>query len=131
MFFIFAVDCIWNYFGCVEHKRKANSQCKVDFNDCCMLAMGMPPPTSTSTTTTTTTRRPISDIDLPELPDFLRPDPTTKRPLRPIQDIDLPDGTGIIQPIEEDIQDEDQNKKEEGKDFIEILKLEGNLANFS
>ena len=116
---IFAVDCIWNYFGCVEHKRKANSQCKVDFNDCCMLAMGMPPPTSTSTTTTTT-RRPISDIDLPELPDFLRPDPTTKRPLRPIQDIDLPEGTGVIQPIEEDIQDEDQNKKEEGKDFIQI-----------
>lgn len=106
------IDCIWNYFGCVEHKRKANSQCKVDFNDCCMLAMGMPPPTSTSTTTTTT-RRPISDIDLPELPDFLRPDPTTKRPLRPIQDIDLPEGTGVIQPIEEDIQDEDQNKKEE------------------
>ena len=131
MFFIFAVDCIWNYFGCVEHKRKANSQCKVDFNDCCMLAMGMPPPTSTSTTTTTTTRRPISDIDLPELPDFLRPDPTTKRPLRPIQDIDLPEGTGVIQPIEEDIQDEDQNKKEEGKNFIQILKLGGNLANFS
>ena len=99
-----------------------------------MLAMGMPPPTSTSTTTTTTTtRRPISDIDLPELPDFLRPDPTTKRPLRPIQDIDLPEGTGVIQPIEEDDQDEDQNKKEEGKDFIntnnKITKL-GKLCSF-
>ena len=80
--------------------------------------MGMPPPTSTSTTTTTT-RRPISDIDLPELPDFLRPDPTTKRPLRPIQDIDLPEGTGVIQPIEEDIQEEDQNKKEEKSAFRE------------
>ena len=87
-----------------------------------MLAMGMPPPTSTSTTTTTTTRRPIIDIDLPELPDFLRPDPTTKRPLRPIQDIDLPEGTGVIQPIEEDVQDEDQNKNEEGKVFDTNIK---------
>ena len=45
--------------------------------------------------------RPISDIDLPELPDFLRPDPSTPRPIRPIQDIDLPDGASVIQPDED------------------------------
>jgi len=38
---------------------------------------------------------------LPELPDFLRPDPSTPRPIRPIQDIDLPDGASVIQPDEE------------------------------
>merc|ERR1719394_249086 len=67
----------------------------------------MPPEVSTtisitsSTTTTTTTRRPISDIDLPELPDFLKPKPSTPRPIRPIQDIDLPDGASVIQPDED------------------------------
>ena len=44
----------------------------------------------------TTTRRPLQDIDLPELPDFLKPDSTTKRPLRPINDIDLPNHMEII-----------------------------------
>merc|ERR1712156_477566 len=90
------IDCIWNFFGCVKHKRKEEKQCKFDFNDCCMIVMGMPPEI-----TTTTTRRPISDIDLPELPDFLKPKPSTPRPQRPIQDIDLPDGASIIQPDED------------------------------
>lgn len=45
--------------------------------------------------------RPISDIDLPELPDFLKPETSsTGRPLTPIQDIDLPEGAGVI--MEED-----------------------------
>ena len=60
--------------------------------------------------------RPINDIDLPELPDFLRPESTSKRPLRPIQDIDLPDGTGVIQPDEqeeEEAEEEEQNQNEE------------------
>ena len=58
--------------------------------------------------------RPINDIDLPELPDFLRPESTSKRPLRPIQDIDLPDGTGVIQPDEEEEEEaEEQNQNEE------------------
>ena len=60
--------------------------------------------------------RPINDIDLPELPDFLRPESTSKRPLRPIQDIDLPDGTGVIQPDEEALAEEEEHNhdKEEG-----------------
>lgn len=58
--------------------------------------------------------RPISDIDLPEeLPDFLKPKPSTARPIRPIQDIDLPDGTGVIQPDESAI-DESSKEEEEG-----------------
>ena len=44
--------------------------------------------------------RPISDIDLPELPDFLKPKPSTPRPQKPIQDIDLPEGASVIQPDE-------------------------------
>ena len=60
--------------------------------------------------------RPISDIDLPELPDFLRPDPSTPRPIRPIQDIDLPDGASVIQPDEEaEIIENKPFKEEEGK----------------
>ena len=58
--------------------------------------------------------RPIDDIDLPEdLPDFLKPKPSTPRPARPIQDIDLPDGASIIQPDESEIEPEKQ--EEEGK----------------
>ena len=45
--------------------------------------------------------RPISDLDLPDLPDFLKPKPSTPRPIRPIQDIDLPDGASVIQPNED------------------------------
>ena len=66
--------------------------------------------------------RPISDIDLPDLPDFLRPESTSKRPLRPIQDIDLPDGTGVIQPEEEETVDEEHNHKEEGSTVFTILR---------
>ena len=78
------------YMGCAKRKQKPDLECKNDFNGCSMVAMGMSPnATTTTTTTTTTTRRPISDIDL-GIPDFLRPQPTTKRPLRPINDIDLP-----------------------------------------
>ena len=60
--------------------------------------------------------RPINDIDLPELPDFLKPESTSKRPLRPIQDIDLPDGTGVIQPDEDELAEEEEHNhnKEEG-----------------
>ena len=75
------------YMGCAKRNEKPDAECKSDFNVCSMVAMGMPP--NATTTTTTTTRRPISDIDL-AVPEFLRPQPTTKRPLRPIQDIDLP-----------------------------------------
>lgn len=57
--------------------------------------------------------RPINDIDLPELPDFLRPESTSKRPLRPIQDIDLPDGTGVIQPDEEELAEEEEHNHNE------------------
>lgn len=58
--------------------------------------------------------RPIDDIDLPEdLPDFLKPKPSTPRPLIPIQDIDLPDGASVIQPDESEI--EEEPKEEEGK----------------
>jgi len=103
------IDCIWNFFGCVKHKRKEEKVCKLDFNDCCMIVMGMPPEV-----TTTTTRRPISDIDLPELPDFLKPKPSTPRPQRPIQDIDLPDGASIIQPDESvEIIEQKPSKEEE------------------
>ena len=64
--------------------------------------------------------RPISDIDLPELPDFLRPDPSTPRPIRPIQDIDLPDGASVIQPDEEaEIIENKPFKEEEGKKHFE------------
>ena len=56
--------------------------------------------------------RPIDDIDLPELPDFLKPKPSTARPLIPIQDIDLPDGASVIQPDESEIE---EPKEEEGK----------------
>ena len=79
------------YMGCAKRNQKPDAECKSDFNGCSMVAMGMAPnaTTTTSTTTTTTTRRPIEDIDL-AIPDFLRPQPTTKRPLRPINDIDLP-----------------------------------------
>ena len=64
--------------------------------------------------------RPISDIDLPELPDFLRPDPSTPRPIRPIQDIDLPDGASVIQPDEEaEIIENKPFKEEEGKEIYE------------
>ena len=57
--------------------------------------------------------RPISDIDLPDLPDFLKPKPSTPRPLRPIQDIDLPDGIEIIQP---DIEENPEEITEENED---------------
>jgi len=67
-----------------------------------MIVMGM---TSHTTTTSTTTRKPIDDIDLPELPDFLKPKPSTARPLIPIQDIDLPDGASVIQPDESEIEE--------------------------
>ena len=63
--------------------------------------------------------RPISDIDLPELPDFLRPDPSTPRPIRPIQDIDLPDGASVIQPDEDaEITENKPFKEEEGKNIF-------------
>ena len=53
---------------------------------------------------------------MPELPDFLRPDPSTPRPIRPIQDIDLPDGASVIQPDEEaEIIENKPFKEEEGK----------------
>ena len=76
------------YMGCAKRNQKPDAECKADFNGCSMVAMGMAP-NATTTSTTTTTRRPIEDIDL-AVPDFLRPQPTTKRPLRPINDIDLP-----------------------------------------
>jgi ABC-type Zn2+ transport system substrate-binding protein/surface adhesin len=58
------------------------------------------------------TLRPISDIDLPDLPDFLKPSLSTMRPLRPIQDIDLPDGTGILEQDEDAIKEENEHKHE-------------------
>jgi hypothetical protein len=89
------------YMGCAKRNSKPDVECKQDFNSCSMVAMGMtpPPPAETSypdPTTTTTTIRPIEDIDLAQLPDFLKPQSTTKRPLRPIQDIDLPENQEMI-----------------------------------
>ena len=40
----------------MKHKRKDEKVCKLDFNDCCMIVMGMPPEVTTTTTTTTTRR---------------------------------------------------------------------------
>ena len=76
--------------------------------------------------------RPISDIDLPELPDFLRPDPSTPRPIRPIQDIDLPDGASVIQPDEEaEIIENKPFKEEEGKKFLRRISLLDSNYNFT
>eukprot|EP00095_Tigriopus_kingsejongensis_P008228 maker-scaffold591_size129331-snap-gene-0.18 protein:Tk08228 transcript:maker-scaffold591_size129331-snap-gene-0.18-mRNA-1 annotation:"hypothetical protein LOTGIDRAFT_231422" len=66
-----------------------------------MVAMGMAPQTTTTTTTstTTTTRRPIQDIDLAELPEFLKPPVTggdEKPAPTPIQDIDLPENQEVL-----------------------------------
>lgn len=83
----FSVDCIWDFNRCVQFKTKSDKECKEDFNVCSMIAMGMPPGTTTTTTTT----------EPPDLPDFLKPTPTTKRPLRPISDIDLPDQVQVIE----------------------------------
>ncbi len=58
--------------------------------------------------------RPIVDIDLPELPDFLRPDPsTTGRPLTPIQDIDLPDGFEVVMEGDHELTEQEISKQEE------------------
>jgi hypothetical protein len=58
--------------------------------------------------------RPIVDIDLPELPDFLRPDPsTTGRPLTPIQDIDLPDGFEVVMEGNHELTEQEISKQEE------------------
>ena len=65
--------------------------------------------------------RPIDDIDLPEeLPDFLKPKPSTPRPARPIQDIDLPDGASIIQPDESEIEPEKQEEEGEISQSLSI-----------
>ena len=57
---------------------------------------------------------PISDIDLPELPDFLRPEvSTTGRPLTPIQDINLPDGFEVVMEGATDVDQEQISKQEE------------------
>jgi hypothetical protein len=54
---------------------------------------------------------PISDIDLPELPDFLKPESSsTGRPLTPIQDIDLPEGFEVVMEGGHDL---DSSKQEE------------------
>ena len=50
-FYVFSVDCIWTYNGCIKWKRKAESECKLDFNDCSMVAMGMAPTERPVTTT--------------------------------------------------------------------------------
>jgi hypothetical protein len=91
------------YMGCAKRNSKPDVECKQDFNGCSMVAMGMapppPPPAETSypdPTTTATTIRPIEDIGLAQLPDFFKPELTTKHPLRPIQDNDLPENQEMI-----------------------------------
>ncbi|TRY77381.1 hypothetical protein TCAL_07911, partial [Tigriopus californicus] len=99
------IDCIWTYNGCVKRRQKPDSQCKSEFNACSMIAMGMVPQeasssTTTTTTTTTTTKKPIQDIDLAELPEFLKPptdSDTNQKPPRPIQDIDLPSNQEVLE----------------------------------
>ena len=50
--------------------------------------------------------------ELPELPDFLKPTAKpTQRPLRPISDIDLPDGSFVIQPGEDEGEEETDEDK--------------------
>merc|ERR1712061_122759 len=91
--------------GCAKQGKKPDKECKEDFNDCSMIAMGMAP---LSTTTESTT---------PELPDFLKPTvKPTIRPLRPINDIDLPDGSFVIQPGKEE-----EPETEEDKEFMQCL----------
>jgi hypothetical protein len=69
---------------------------------------------------------------LPELPDFLRPDPSTPRPIRPIQDIDLPDGASVIQPDEEaEIIENKPFKEEEGKKKLRRISLLDSNYNFT
>ena len=49
--------------------------------------------------------------ELPELPDFLKPTAKpTQRPLRPISDIDLPDGSFVIQPGEDEGEEEETDE---------------------
>ena len=46
-----------------------------------------------------------------ELPDFLKPTvKPTQRPLRPISDIDLPDGSFVIQPGEDEGEEEETDE---------------------
>ena len=69
---------------------------------------------------------------MPELPDFLRPDPSTPRPIRPIQDIDLPDGASVIQPDEEaEIIENKPFKEEEGKKKMRRISLLDSNYNFT
>ena len=57
---------------------------------------------------------PIQDIDLPELPDFLKPEAsTTGRPLTPIQDIDLPNGFEVVHEGGQELTPEEISKQEE------------------
>ena len=35
--------------GCAKHGKKPDKDCKEDFNDCSMLAMGMAPASTTTT----------------------------------------------------------------------------------
>ena len=47
--FLNLVTCIWGYMGCAKHGKKPDKDCKEDFNDCSMLAMGMAPASTTTT----------------------------------------------------------------------------------
>ncbi|XP_040567740.2 LOW QUALITY PROTEIN: SCO-spondin-like [Lepeophtheirus salmonis] len=71
-------NCSSKLMECTKRRLKTDRQCKLEFNECTLLASGMDP----------STKRPINDIDLPDgLPEFLRPSIST---IKPIQDIDLP-----------------------------------------
>jgi hypothetical protein len=64
--------------------------------------------------TLTPDSRPIQDIDLPELPDFLKPEASsTSRPLNPIQDIDLPEGFEVVMEGDHQLTQEEISKQEE------------------
>jgi hypothetical protein len=75
--------------------------------------------------------RPIVDIDLPELPDFLRPDPsTTGRPLTPIQDIDLPDGFEVVMEGDHELTEQEISKQEETSGNTFKHKVFGHVFSF-
>ena len=63
--------------------------------------------------------------ELPELPDFLKPTvKPTQRPLRPISDIDLPDGSFVIQPGEDEGEEETDEDKGLQCMFFCLLELD-------
>uniref|UniRef100_A0A0K2T3P8 Putative LOC100875809 [Megachile rotundata] n=1 Tax=Lepeophtheirus salmonis TaxID=72036 RepID=A0A0K2T3P8_LEPSM len=82
--FLFTDNCSSKLMECTKRRLKTDRQCKLEFNECTLLASGMDP----------STKRPINDIDLPDgLPEFLRPSIST---IKPIQDIDLPQNQEFI-----------------------------------